>query len=212
MSSCVFHAEGRDFFKDLNTQLKHIKPPARVLEEGKLLGRVVQSGSIKPDDGAKAVASLQQVVAQTKPNDIQQIAAGISQVLPKDLQKSLREDDVKKVSAAITEAAPKITEAFKHSDPQKMKKMAEALRNADPKDLEDVIVAVGVWHDWKQFWYMPILGLIAMLVTMVCTWQFLRRRCRRGKRPCVVLAQSDERLLDVEEPMLFQRAACPAVF
>jgi len=199
---------------DLLSGLKHlkspmnIKPPARLLEEGKLLGRTIQQAAEKnPEEASKVVDSVQKAVGVANPADLEKaVKVELTGLVPKEVQETLAD---RKVQEALRNATPKLAEALRHTDPDRI---VEALQAADPRDVEEVFDIIGAFRYWKKHKYDALMVLVVLISTSVLAWRVLCRRSRRRKHPGVEMEQSEQGLLELEakEPMMFVRAAPPA--
>mmetsp|Transcript_95118 Transcript_95118/g.273874 ORF Transcript_95118/g.273874 Transcript_95118/m.273874 type:complete len:237 (-) Transcript_95118:123-833(-) len=178
--------------KDLFQQLSQFKPPAKLLEDGAIIGRTVE-------ETARGSA-LQKAVAEVVPGgDIAQI--------PKHA------GDVKKVHDALNDATSKLAQALQNTDPDRI---AETLRLAsDPEGIKDIIDAIGEFEYWKQHWRRAAAVCLATIVC--CVWashSFCRLR-RHRKHSCIVLEESDRALLELEDggakAGFFSRSEAPSM-
>mmetsp|Transcript_93233 Transcript_93233/g.237179 ORF Transcript_93233/g.237179 Transcript_93233/m.237179 type:complete len:227 (-) Transcript_93233:150-830(-) len=178
--------------------LKDLKPPPRLLEQGKTIGRAVQAEVSKvvdnQDEAVKVLGTLGSAIGDVKPDDIDKVASDV-----------LSSIDVQKEAADfIRTANPKLADALQHAD---TKHFVQALKDADPQEIENVIRAVGYFKYWKTHWQQPVLYIVLSFLASIVSWRLLRGRlCKRSRRTCVVMEESDKRLLEADEP-LFARAA-----
>lgn len=185
--------EARDFLSNL----VHIKLPGRLLEEGKALGRTVQAAAQRPEEAVRSV----------RPGDLGRVTGQLGGAVS-DLQRTLSN---KELQEALRES-PKLAEAIRRTDPERVIKALEA---ADPKEIEDIFQALDTLEYWRRHWHEVALALLAGLSGAVLLARWLCRRRRRGKRAGVALEHSEQGLLELEEievpqTAMFIRAPSPA--
>mmetsp|Transcript_148402 Transcript_148402/g.476592 ORF Transcript_148402/g.476592 Transcript_148402/m.476592 type:complete len:222 (-) Transcript_148402:154-819(-) len=175
------------------SSLKHFKPPPR----GETIGRAVQAGVSKvdnQDEAMKVLVTLGSAIGDVKPDDIDKVASDVFSSI-----------DVQKEAADVIRTAnPKLADTLQHAD---TKHFVRALNDADPQEIENVIRAVGYFKYWKTHWQQPVLYIVLSFLASIVSWRLLRGRlCKSSRRTCVVMEESDKRLLEADEP-LFARAA-----
>mmetsp|Transcript_81086 Transcript_81086/g.232976 ORF Transcript_81086/g.232976 Transcript_81086/m.232976 type:complete len:226 (-) Transcript_81086:150-827(-) len=179
------------------SSLRHFKPPPRLLEQGKTIGRAVEAEVSKvdnQDEAMKVLDTLGSAIGDVKPDDIDKVASDVFSSI-----------DVQKEAADVIRTAnPKLADALQHAD---TKQFVQALKEADPQEIENVIRAVGYFKYWKTHWQQPVLYIVLSFLASIVSWRLLRGRlCKSSRRTCVVMEESDKRLLEADEP-LFARAA-----
>lgn len=119
------------------------------------------------------------------------LASAVTGALPKNIAAMLGDEQLKQdVADVLRQSAPKIGDVLQHASAQQVE---AAIKGTDPRDIEEVLVALERYRWWSAHWHWVVATLVGAVVALLLSVQVVRRLCRPSRR-----SQQQTLLMDAE--------------